>query len=156
MRHGSQTAGQLTSALLSSSEYASKFGLPVNNSNVVNQLYINAMGRQPSSTELASGANRLSGGSLYSLFMEIIYPGSEFRSLTNPLYIREIYFTILGRDPDGPGFSFWAGIANSAAPGLLLNGPPSARLGILGPVVNPDGSTSAGFVGSPEFTKKWW
>ena len=58
MRHGSQTAGQLTSVLLSSSEYASKFGLPVNNSNVVNQLYINASPWSPASSSSRAGTRR--------------------------------------------------------------------------------------------------
>ena len=66
---------------------------------------------------------------------------------TNALYIRMCYFTILARDPDPSGFTFWLGIANSG-PGILFQGAAgfSTRIQIMGP-----GTPPQGFTGSPEF-----
>jgi hypothetical protein len=67
---------------------------------------------------------------------------------TNNLYIRLLYFTILGRDPDAGGLQFWFGIANGGGAGIQFQGNTEqpVRLQILGP-----GTQGQGFVGSAEF-----
>ena len=67
---------------------------------------------------------------------------------TNALYIRMLYYTILGRDADQSGLTFWLGIANSGGAGLLFQGAAgyATRIQIVGTGV-PD----QGFAGSAEF-----
>ena len=67
---------------------------------------------------------------------------------SNGLYIAMLYYTILNRDFDVPGYNFWLGIANSGGPGLLFQGNAGypTRIQILGP-----GTPGQGFAGSPEF-----
>ena len=67
---------------------------------------------------------------------------------TNNLYVRLLYFTILGRDPDAGGLQFWFGIANGGGAGIEFQGTTEqpVRLQILGP-----GTQGQGFVGSAEF-----
>ena len=67
---------------------------------------------------------------------------------TNNLYVRLLYFTILGRDPDAGGLQFWFGIANTGGAGIQFQGSleQPVRIQILGP-----GTQGQGFVGSPEF-----
>jgi hypothetical protein len=86
-------------------------------------------------------------------------PDNEFQSTgiyqttlgadhTNALYLQMLYYTILGRDPDAAGFTFWLGIANGGGPGVLFQGSTgySTRIQILGP-----GTPNQGLIGSPEF-----
>ena len=74
--------------------------------------------------------------------------GTFLTDHTNALYIRMLYFVILGRDPDPSGFNFWVGIANGGGPGILFQGTAGSgsRLAILGL-----GTPNEGFIGSPEF-----
>jgi hypothetical protein len=67
---------------------------------------------------------------------------------TNGLYIAMLYYTVLGRDYDGPGYNFWLGIANAGGPGILFQGAAgyAARIQIVGP-----GTPNQGFIGSTEF-----
>ena len=67
---------------------------------------------------------------------------------TNSLYIRMLYYTILGRDADQSGLTFWLGIANSGGAGLLFQGATgyATRIQIVG-----TGVAGQGFAGSAEF-----
>ena len=67
---------------------------------------------------------------------------------TNGLYVRMLYYTILGRDADQSGLTFWLGIANSGGAGLLFQGAAGypTRIQILG-----TGVQNQGFAGSAEF-----
>ncbi len=67
---------------------------------------------------------------------------------TNALYIHMLYFTILQRDGDLGGLTFWLGIANSGGAGILFQGSAGSayRNQILG--------TGVGFIGSPEFQNR--
>ncbi len=77
-----------------------------------------------------------------------IYHTSLAADHTNALYVRLLYFTLLGRDPDPGGFSFWLGVAASGGPGLLFQGLAGypTRLEILG-----NGAVGEGLTASPEF-----
>ena len=124
-------------------------------------LYRNLLNRPPAPAEVTAfntnGAAAAFAGIIGypSSATPVGAPNNEFQSTgtfsidhTNALYIDLLYFTILGRDPDPAGFSFWTGIANAAAPGLLFQGASgfAARLQIVGP-----GTAGQGFIGSPEF-----
>ncbi len=153
IRAGTQTVSQsFISLIATSSGYSAT------------TLYQNLLGRAPTSSEIAGAGATPS--SLAAWFETLIgYPGNatpvstpdnEFQSTgsyratdhTNSLYVRMLYFVILGRDPDSGGLAFWLGVANSGGPGLLFQGPAgyATRIQILGP-----GTPNQGFIGSPEF-----
>ena len=129
-------------------------------------LYQNLLNRQPG----AGDSNCIASG-LAACFQTVIgYPfayssfNNEFQSTgnyhttlaadhTNALYVRMLYYVILGRDPDTAGYNFWLGVANTGGPGLLFIYYPTdyttsqIRLQILGAGF----IAGAGFTGSPEF-----
>ncbi|HTX34752.1 MAG TPA: DUF4214 domain-containing protein [Bryobacteraceae bacterium] len=155
-------AGMLPTALYTS--------LSAPNSPSAMSLYENLLNRAPSATESTN-----CGANLANCFANLIgYPGSnspvsatnsEFQSTgtfqnlmsavgdhTNALYVRMLYFTILGRDPDSGGLQFWLGVANSGGAGILFQGAATypTRIQIEG-----TGVPSQGFIGSPEFQSKF-
>jgi len=132
------------------------------------RLYQNLLNRAPTPIEILV----VETGSLADAFEALIgYPASititapigspanEFQSTgpfhttlaadhTNGLYIRMLYYVILGRAPDLGGLEFWLGVANSGGPGILFQGRAGfpTRIQILG-----NGVPLQGFIGSPEF-----
>jgi uncharacterized repeat protein (TIGR01451 family) len=151
VRAGAQTVPGLFNSLIGSSFTAAT-------------LYQNLLNRAPTGADSAC----ISTG-LGACFQSIVgYPSSttpvgaldnEFQSTgiyqttlaadhTNALYLQMLYYTILGRDPDAAGFTFWLGITNSGGPGILFQGSAGypTRIQILGP-----GTPNQGFIGSPEF-----
>ncbi len=124
-------------------------------------LYQNLLGRTASAAEITAA----NAAGLASTFQTIVgLPGgnpigaanNEFQSTgsnhtadhSNGLYVRMLYYVILGRDPDASGLNFWVGVANSGGPGLLFQGAAGfgTRIQIMGP-----GTPNQGFIGSPEF-----
>jgi len=124
-------------------------------------LYQNLLNRQPTADEI----NQANQAGLANWFQTLIgYPGgvtpmctanNEFQSTgtyhadhTNALYVRMLYYVILGRDPDLGGLTFWKGVADTGGPGLLFQGwnGYGTRMQILGP-----GTPNQGFIGSLEF-----
>jgi hypothetical protein len=128
-------------------------------------LYQNLLNRAPTAQEITNA----NGAGLANWFEALIgyqnnntpveTPNNEFQSTgafhttlaadhSNGLYVRMLYYVILGRDPDAAGLNFWTGIANQGGPGVLFEGNAgySTRIQILGP-----GTPNQGFIGSPEF-----
>ncbi|HTX33525.1 MAG TPA: DUF4214 domain-containing protein [Bryobacteraceae bacterium] len=148
MRAGTGTVANLFTSLLGAGYSATT-------------LYENLLNRAPVATEVTAYN---SNGPLATFESLIGYPSNvtpvgasnnEFQSTgsyhidhSNALYMDMLYFTILSRDPDPSGFSFWLGIANSGGPGLLFQGAAGfgTRIQILGP-----GTPNQGFIGSTEF-----
>jgi len=159
VRNGTVPAAQLMTNLLNSTEFATNFGSPNINSNLVTNLYLHALGRGPNSTELSNAAS-VTAATSYAFFLNysatngsssgVFSATTEYKNTTNPLYIGELYFGILGRDSDVGGFNFWVGIANNGGPGILFNGPQSTRLAIMGTSIG-----SLGFVFAPEFQNRF-
>ncbi|MBZ5627201.1 MAG: DUF4214 domain-containing protein, partial [Acidobacteriia bacterium] len=112
------------------------------------QVYQNLLGRAPVGAEGVVGP---------AAAFSTILASAEFQNTggfrtaadhSNALYVRMLYYLILGRAPDTSGFAFWLGVANGGGSGICFNGAATAavRLQILGP-----GTAGQGFVGSPEF-----
>ena len=150
VRGGSQTVAQLFASLMTPGYSAAT-------------LYQNLLNRAPTASETASAGT--TPAALAAWFETLIgYPNSntpvstpnnEFQSTgtftadhSNPLYVRMLYYVILGRDPDPAGLAFWTGIATGGGAGLLFQGQAGygTRIQILGP-----GTPNQGFIGSPEF-----
>jgi hypothetical protein len=148
IRTGRQTAGGLFSSLIGGNYTATN-------------LYQNLLNRQPLASEITS-ANT---AGLASWFQTLIgYPAAgspvgasnnEFQSTgtfhtdhSNALYVRMVYYVILGRDPDANGLNFWLGVANTGGAGIMFQGTAgyNSRISILGL-----GTPNEGFIGSPEF-----
>ena len=119
IRAGAQTVGGLFASLIGPNYTAAT-------------LYQNLLNRQPLPSEI-SGASAVgfpvwfqnligfpAAGTIAASSNEFQSTGTFHTTLaadhTNALYIRMCYFTILARDPDPSGFTFWLGIANSGAP----------------------------------------
>jgi len=154
IRGGAQTVQTLYLSLLGANTVAT-----ISN---INALYMNLLNRTANpSMELP--AAQLAG--LAATFTTIIgsAPGAannEYQSTgtfhtiaadhTNALYVRLLYYVILGRDPDLGGLMSWLGVANGSGSGILFQPQNSAagavRMQILGP-----GVPGQGFAGSPEF-----
>jgi hypothetical protein len=160
IRNGTQTIPGLFAALIAS-----------NSAYSATTLYQNLLNRAPTAAEsaacttLATCFETIVG---FPASTTIVVANNEFQSTcgtnsctgiagithassgdhTNALYIRMLYFTILGRDPDLGGLGFWLGIANAGGPGLLFQGSAGypTRIQIEG-----TGAPNQGFVGSPEF-----
>ncbi|HTX37177.1 MAG TPA: kelch repeat-containing protein [Bryobacteraceae bacterium] len=162
IRNGTETIAQLFTSLIA-----------VNPGYSAATLYQNLLSRAPTAAE-TTGAGT-TPASLAAWFQMLIgYPSNltpadavnnEFQSTgtfhaasagcpacgvdhTNGLYIAMLYYTILKRDYDPPGYNFWVGVANSGGPGLQFQGTAgyATRIQILGP-----GTPNQGFIGSPEF-----
>jgi len=134
IRSGTETIGGLYSSLTP-------------NGFTAQALYLNLLNRAPTGPEiLAFNVD----GALATFTTLIASP--EFQSTTNGLYIRMLYFVILGRDPDFGGLDFWVGVANSGGPGILFQSQAgyATRIQILG-----TGAADQGFSGSPEFQGKF-
>ncbi len=156
IRSGSQDAPSLYAALLGSSEYASKFGSPSDNTSFVTNLYQHLLGRAPNSAELTVAVAQLIAGQSQFSVLTNLYGGAEFRNSgafnspsspdhSNALYITMLYYLILGRDVDSAGLNFWTSVANGGGPGVYFNSP-ATRIVILG-----IGQPGEGYIGSPEF-----
>jgi hypothetical protein len=154
IRAGTQTIPGLYTSLAGSSTTAT--------ASSITTLYMNLLNRAPGAGEIMQAEE----AGLVAWFETLIgfpaagapvgAPDNEFQSTgafhadhTNGLYIAMLYFVILGRDYDLPGYTFWVGVANSGGPGILFQDPAgyATRLQILGP-----GTPGQGFLGSSEFT----
>ena len=152
IRTGTQTVSDLFNSLIGSGY-------------TVTALYQNLLSRPPTAGEI-SAANPL--GFAVEFENLIGYPSrttpvgaanNEFQSTgtyhttpgadhSNALYVQMLYYVILGRDPDPPGFGYWLSIANASGPGLLFQGNAgyATRIQLVGP-----GAAGQGLIGSPEF-----
>jgi len=115
-------------------------GASTNSTAATTAIYLNLLGRAPTSAELNAGL-AMTPFQLYTALLA----GTEFQDRSNPLYIKLLYFVILQRDSDPAGFNFWLNVANGGGPGIYFNSP-ATRLTILG-----DGQPGVGFLGSNEF-----
>jgi len=154
IRQGALTVSSLFESLAAGPNYT------------VANLYQNLLARAPTASEI----NTASAAGVNSWFETLIgYPASntpaavvdnEFQSTgvfasatsaagdhTNALYVRMLYFMILLRDPDPPGFAYWVGVANTGGAGVLFQGSTaqSVRFTIQGT------GPGQGLAGSPEF-----
>jgi Putative binding domain, N-terminal/Domain of unknown function (DUF4214) len=105
--------------------------------------FVTLLGYPSSSTPVGPGTNLefLSTGTFTSLH-------SAASDHTNVLYINELYFTILAREPDAGGLEYWLGIANSGGAGVLFQGPAGSPTRIQ---IEGNGLPNNGFIGSGEF-----
>jgi len=71
---------------------------------------------------------------------------------TNALYIHMLYFTILQRDGDLGGLTFWLGIANSGGGGILFQGSAGSAYRIN--QILGTGAPGSGIIGNPEFQNR--
>ncbi len=142
IRAGTQTVSGLLTQLL---------GTTTNSQSITIAMYLNLLGRAPTAAELTAGTAMTP----FQLFTTItggaeFQNGTGFRTApdhTNGMYIKMLYYVILGRDSDVGGFNFWLGVANGGGPGIYYNNP-ATRLAIVGP---PGQTNGAGFIFSPEF-----
>ena len=113
-------------------------------------LYGNLLARSPSASETVACATDLA-----VCFETIVgYPASKTPVTAanldpyNRLYIAALYYTILNRDYDLPGYNFWLAVAGAGGSGIWFQGPAGypTRTQIVGP-----GTPGQGFIGSPEF-----
>ena len=148
VRGGAQTVGGLFTSLLNAGYSATT-------------LYGNLLNRAPVAAEVTAYNTNGPAATFQTLIgypsniTPVGDPNSEFESTgafhtdhTNGLYMNLLYYTILSRDPDPAGLTFWTGIANGGGAGLLFQGNAGfgTRIQILGP-----GTPNQGFIGSPEF-----
>jgi len=157
IRAGTETVATLYTSLLGSNSTA--------NAATVATLYRNLLSRNPLPSEIqmaedagpapwfetligypATITNAAPAGAVANEFQST---GAFHTDHTNGLYIALLYYVILGRDYDLPGYDYWVGVANSGGPGILFQGQAAypARIEILGTSIVQD----PGFVFSPEF-----
>ena len=154
LRKGTLTTGQLLSGLLGT----------MSNSTFVQQTIQNAYGRAATAAELSNLTSQLNTNTAADPRLDFlnntIFANGEFRDRTNQAWVTMLYFTILVRDPDTGGLTFWVNVATTAPgqQGLYYVTPqPGAtyamKLAIIGQAVPPNPSL-LGFLGSPEFQNR--
>ncbi|MDR3699623.1 MAG: SBBP repeat-containing protein [Candidatus Sulfopaludibacter sp.] len=119
---------------------------------------LNGLGRSATPDEVTNYGAQLDGGETKFDFLNtVIFTDPAFQSNTNGAFVAMLYYTILVRDYDPAGFTFWLATATNP-PGMggiyyVFNDPAAAyaaKLGIIGQAVPPNPS-ALGFLGSPEF-----
>ncbi len=118
----------------------------------------NGLGRAATADEVTNYGAQLDGGeSKFDFLNSVLFTDPAFQSNTNGAFVAMLYYTILVRDYDQSGFTFWLSAATNP-PGMggiyyVFNDPAAAyaaKLGIIGTAVPPNPS-ALGFLGSPEF-----
>ena len=139
--YSSTLAGIRSNPQAAQQTFNTLLGTATNSLAVTVSMYINLLGRAPTTAEMNAGVNQPP----YTLF-QTLTANQEFRNNnTNPLYIQMLYSLILSRTPDPGGFNFWVGVANQGGSGIYFNSP-ATRITILG-----TGQPGEGFIGSSEF-----
>jgi len=176
---GALTPTQLYTNLINSTEYQTNFGSPSNNTLFVTTLYMNLLGRAPSTTELNTAVAALTGGTQtqFGLFTSLsggvgcsgvntttgLCPSAaEYQNVSagpngtidhsNADYITMLYFVVLERDPDVGGRNFWIGVANGGGPGLYFKTPRNGNTpNATRFSIEGNGNPGSGFFGSVEY-----
>ena len=104
------TLPAISQAFASSPEFTNRYGA-LSNSQFVDRVYRNVLGRAPDSAGLAFWTGRLDSGAMSRGQVMLAFSESaEFRPIINAeVYVTMLYVGMLRRSPDTNGFNFWVG-----------------------------------------------
>jgi hypothetical protein len=115
---------EISNFFAGSAEFTSTYG-SLDNSQFVNLVYQNVLGRAPDSGGFTFWVNQLNTGQMSrGQVMRNFSESDEYRSTSfNRVYVTMMYSGMLRRAPDQGGFDFWVGFMNGGQSGLsLING----------------------------------
>ena len=113
-RTGATSIVNISQSFASSPEFTQRYG-SLNNSQFVDRVYRNVLGRAPDSGGLAFWTQRLDSNQMTRGQVMLAFSESaEYRSLINSeVYVTMLYVGMLRRAPDTNGFNFWVGRLDS-------------------------------------------
>jgi hypothetical protein len=115
---------EISNFFAASSEFTSTYG-SLNNSQYVNLVYQNVLGRAPDAGGFNFWVNQLNTNAMArGQVMRNFSESAEYQAASVSLvYVTMMYVGMLRRAPDQGGFNFWVGYMNAGNPGLsLING----------------------------------
>jgi len=107
------TVRQLRGQTLTTSQLVTTLMGSLSNAAFVQQVVRNSYGRPATSAELSQYTNLLSASTAANPKLDLldntIFQNAAFKNQTNAEFVTMLYFTILVRDADSGGLSFWKG-----------------------------------------------
>ena len=113
----------VSQAFATSAEFTNRYG-SLNNTQFVNLVYQNVLGRAPDTAGLNFWVGQLNGGATRGQVMLGFSESAEFKaSSANKVYVTMMYTGMLRRAPDQGGFDYWVGYIGTGNSGqALING----------------------------------
>lgn len=111
-----RTLEQASDEFARSPEFARTYG-SLSDGEFIDLVYRNVLGRVPDSAGRAFWADRMSGGLSRGQLMVSFSESPEYIDQTrSAVLVESLYQGLLQRSPDGQGFEYWTGVADSGEP----------------------------------------